>query len=510
MESTRSEQDRQAQAGKPAYVLFSRLETAYELVAIIMRIVSPHRFPKNLHVQIENGGREGRNRLCHRSVVPSMGSKSPLCLFCTLHQMKTNTITKLGLVTLLAMPAAAEDTNLLKDINQFGSEWGDDTALVPSDSLAKTIAKAHETAYEKYGLEWVVETSYLYSSLSRAGQGSSSDQQWYLLHAQANWNISKKTNTWIRAEFSLSTAMNGHTWHNNNSFEDDTFGSALLSRTALNSDVFYKNGFFIPEFALMQYFNNEKSCIIAGVINQTNYFDANAYANSSFANFTNSGFVNAAVLPLMDSNFGFVLQNQFNDNWYGMLSYSLAGQAGGTRYSPWHEGADDGYVMVAELGYVHDKGAIRLTPFMMQANDGEKDRTYGGVNLGFDQELTEHLAAFGRIGINSDEHGYGTDASFAASAGLIVKQALSLLGFKESENNFFGIAFSVNRPTADKGEEASTNAEAGKREMVLELGYSYYVTPYFYVRPNWQYIYNPADSDKSAGSAFGAQAVLTF
>lgn len=476
---------------------------------ITTKAVSCRCLPQYLHVQIEKRGRERRNRLCRRKVVPPMGSKNSLCLSHTFHQMKTNTITKLGLAALLATPVVAEDTNLLKDINQFDSKWGDDTALIPADSLSKAIAKAHETAFEKYGLEWTVETSYLYSSLSRASQGSPSDQQWYLLHAQANWNISKKTNTWIRAEFSLSTALNGHTWHNN-SFGDDTFGNALLSRTALNSDVFYKNGSFIPELALMQYFNNEKSCIIAGVINQTNYFDANAYANSSFANFTNSGFVNAAVLPLTDSNFGFVLQNQFNDNWYGMLSYSLAGQAGGTRYSPWHEGADDGYVMMAELGYVHDKGAIRLTPFFMQANDGEKDRTYGGVNIGFDQELTNHLAVFGRVGINSDEHGYGTDASFATSAGLIVKQPLTLLGFKESENNFFGIAFSVNRSTVDKGEEATTNAEAGKREMVLKLGYSYYVTPYFYVRPNWQYIYNPADSDKSSGSAFGAQAVLTF
>ncbi|MCD8071266.1 MAG: carbohydrate porin [Akkermansiaceae bacterium] len=427
--------------------------------------------------------------------------------------MKTNTMTRLGLAVLMATPAAAEEANLLKDINQFGAEWGDDTALVSEDSLTKAITKAHADAYEKYGLEWVVETSYLFSAINNPNEGMPGNQNWYLLHAQANWNINKSTNTWIRAEISLSAALDSRTWRG------DGLNEAVASTGALNADVFTRRGFGIPELAVMQYLNNETVCIIAGIINQTNYFDANAYANSTFTNFTNSVFVNTPVLPLADSNFGFVAQSQFNEKWYGMLSYSITESEMG--YTPWHRAADRdpaagvGYNLLAEVGYVHEKGAIRITPFVAQNFDGEKDRTYGGVSVGFDQELTGHLACFGRVGISSsDDNNFG-GASFAASAGLILKQPLTLLfGHKESENNFLGVALSVVRPNTEAApedeEEEAVNGAHAKRELVLEVGYSYAVTPFFCVRPNWQLIQNPSGSARSTATAFGVQAVLTF
>lgn len=45
---------------------------------------------------------------------------------------------------------------------------------------------------------------------------------------------------------------------------------------------------------------------MGGMINQTNYFDANTYANTTFGQFGGAPFVNNQVLPLGDSNFGFV------------------------------------------------------------------------------------------------------------------------------------------------------------------------------------------------------------
>lgn len=54
----------------------------------------------------------------------------------------------------------------------------------------------------------------------------------------------------------------------------------------------------------MQYFAGKRACLIAGMVNLTNYFDAVSIANDSFSSFTNDGFVNSTILPLMDSNIG--------------------------------------------------------------------------------------------------------------------------------------------------------------------------------------------------------------
>ncbi len=53
-------------------------------------------------------------------------------------------------------------------------------------------------------------------------------------------------------------------------------------------------------------------------------------ANDSFASFTNTGFVNSTILPLVDSNLGAIFQYVPGDD-----SYALVLEYGRVEYTPW-------------------------------------------------------------------------------------------------------------------------------------------------------------------------------
>jgi hypothetical protein len=58
---------------------------------------------------------------------------------------------------------------------------------------------------------------------------------------------------------------------------------------------------------------------LAGAINQGNYIDANAYANSGRGQFINSALINSMVLPLPAYGYGVNLQWQPSNDWYTLL-----------------------------------------------------------------------------------------------------------------------------------------------------------------------------------------------
>src|SRR5207344_3075030 len=70
------------------------------------------------------------------------------------------------------------------------------------------------------------------------------------------------------------------------------------------------SGWRVPELAWQQSFDAGGVVALAGVINQSNYLDANGYANSGRGQFINSALVNSMVLPLPAYNYGVNLQWQ--------------------------------------------------------------------------------------------------------------------------------------------------------------------------------------------------------
>ncbi|SEH73693.1 carbohydrate-selective porin oprb family [Akkermansia glycaniphila] len=436
-------------------------------------------------------------------------------------KMKTTTYTTiLGLAFTLASfssadeakggsQASADNETLITGINQFGSEYGDDKALFPSDAFSRAWADVHARAYERYGLEWVVETAFSAYGIRHAAAGSADNQSWHLLHVQANWQFlpEKETGgTWLRVELSGSTALNGRTWRSGN------LNEAIGVSNSFHTDTFGYNEYFIPEVAVMQYFADRKGCLIFGMVNQTNYFDANSYANSSFGQFTNAAFVNSQVVPLTDSNFGLVLQGQFSKSVYGMIGGSFLENDCG--YSPFKHTTGKAFNVIGEIGYVYDGGAIRFTPFVARAQDEgvEHDdcyKTYGGLSINVEHELTERLSVFSRVGWSSSDHLNTAGASCQCTAGVILHRPWEVLtGMEESEGNFLGVALSVTRPDRSVLGEGCVTKD---REIVLECSYRYAITPYLSLHPTYQYIKNPSQRpDTHQVQVYGIQAVLTF
>lgn len=205
--------------------------------------------------------------------------------------------------------------HLLADINLLGGDYGDETAPIPNDSLTQALTGLHSKAH-RAGLEFLVENAFSYNSIHHPAPDKPGTQLWYLLHAHANYRLIQAPSnreTWLKLELSGSTALTGKTWRGGNM--NDAIG--LTGDT--HTDIFGERIFFLPEIALLQTFNRGKSAIIAGVVNQTNYFDTNSYANSSFGQFCASPFVNNQVIPMADSNLGVIFQHQFHEQWYAML-----------------------------------------------------------------------------------------------------------------------------------------------------------------------------------------------
>ena len=72
---------------------------------------------------------------------------------------------------------------------------------------------------------------------------------------------------------------------------------------------------------------------IAPMVSQKNSIDDNAYANSGRTKFMNTALINSEVLPLGQYNFGFNLQWQPLDEWYGMIGGSAGNGTAGL--PPW-------------------------------------------------------------------------------------------------------------------------------------------------------------------------------
>ena len=354
-----------------------------------------------------------------------------------------------------------------------------------------------------------MEQAFLYTKGHHAAaneETAGSSQSWYKFHAQAGLQLfksSRNQGTWIKSELSGSVALNKHT---HRTTLDDSWGASGPA----NCDVFEDGYFYLPELLLSQGFMDGQLVIMGGMINQTNYFDANTYANTTFGQFGGAPFVNNQVLPLGDSNFGFVGQYQFNENWFIQVGGNMMDNE--PRRNPFRHTTGKSFNLLGEIGWTHEKafgigtGTYRLQPFMFHA-DG---KNHGGVAFNLEQDLgSSPFALFARAGWSSAESGNICGAEAQASAGVIFKKPLEVMtGLKEADGNFFGVGFSVSKPDADTLAETRPGHD---REMILECTYSFSITPYCLIQPSYQYVKNPSGRDDvNSANIFSVQCVVTF
>ena len=225
--------------------------------------------------------------------------------------MKKNIIA-LALAGLIAAPVFAEEASkpqagdILQSINMFTPEDGDPSYKVKAD--------------ERFGTQWAVDMAYGYWHSHNTDAAMHSNANLALIHAQLNQRLIKDDvngGTWLRVEFSGSWGLD-HESARTDMMLTDAFGSA----TYPHADIYGGHDGVIPELALMQYLAGKRVCIIAGMVNLTNYFDAVGIANDSFSSFTNDGFINSSVLGLPDANLGAVVQAEIDSKSYAMFAFS--------------------------------------------------------------------------------------------------------------------------------------------------------------------------------------------
>ena len=353
----------------------------------------------------------------------------------------------MALVGAATLPVvAAEDSkpmagDLLQGINMFIPEEGDPAYKVKAN--------------EEYGTQWYADLAYGYWRNKNAGDTTMHNQaNMLLVHAALNQRIIENNvqgGTWLRVEFSGSWGLDSDSAQTSRMFAD-AFGSTTYPHT----DIYGGRDGVIPELSVMHYFNSKRSCIIAGMVNLTNYFDCVGIANDSFSSFVNSGFINSSVLGLTYANLGMVVQTELGSQSYAMLGLSSTTTNYGDNPFKFH--GDDGFLLVGEYGRQILDGAatIRINPFYHYIDnmDGTSSNN-AGIAASIEYELSDYLTVFSRTGWAArQELGNGFD--FTCGAHLML--------MPEREDDFLGVAFGVFKPC--------TPAD-NKREFVAEAMYSF-------------------------------------
>ena len=404
--------------------------------------------------------------------------------------MKTQNIIAMALAGLMTVPAIADETSkptagdILQGINMFTPAEGDPSYKVK--------------AYENFGTEWALDIAYGYWNTNKTAPGTNRHSNYALLHGQLNQRLiedDRNGGTWLRFELSGSWGLDSRT-----SKAEAEFVGGFGTTTDVHGDIFGPHNAVIPELALMHYFNGKRACIIAGVVNLTNYFDAVSIANDSFNSFTNTGFMNSTILPLVDSNLGAVAQFELNRKNYLMAAFSRTDCESG--YNPFHTHGS-GYAVVGEWGYICNDGEVtfRLNPFFQSiettTDNGSRTRKNAGLVGSVEYSPCTWATLFTRAGFSAKQE-LGNAAEFSIGAHLRLTPS--------RENDFFGIAWGV-----FKGTNAEDDPTAHNREQVLELTYSFQVCDFMTIMPHFQYIHNPAyRGDCRDETLVGVQTVFSF
>jgi porin len=272
------------------------------------------------------------------------------------------------------------------------------------------------------------------------------------------------------------------------------------------ANVFGPNGLWMSELAWQQSFLDGRLVMLAGLVDQANYLDANAYANNSQGQFLNGAFVNSSVLPLPSNNLGLNLQWQPSHSWYVLLGTGANNQAPGQ--SPFENLSLNDWSYLLEAGLTPKNvlglgpGVYRLQPFLATVGG----QTQAGVGLNVQQQLGQNspLAWFGRFGVGGSHVALG-GAQAQASTGVVMAAPLQYAGLvPKLSNDLLGIGFVWSQPSA------TTRAGYHQDEYVLEAFYALQLRPMVKIQPDVQYIWDPAFNPAKSTLVCQLQLVLTW
>ena len=334
-----------------------------------------------------------------------------------------------------------------------------------------------------YGLRYSLQQTVNFVSMTDVRQGDST-LGYYDLDLHANWAIYNDRPLgmagWVTTEIEAKSGLGaaGATQSAQANLGTITDPTGIWTGA---------NGIQVPELAWEQSFLHGTLVVVAGVINQGNYLDANAYADNGRGQFMNSALINSMVLPLPSGSFGANLQWQPWREFYALCGLGVGNASPGQ--APWTDFSWQQWSAVWELGWLpHDvlglgPGAYRVQPFLAQAG--------GPVESGLCFNLRQQLGRsspfgwFGRFGFG------GSDVSAGASAqvgtGFVLQGPLQRAGLvPRLKNDLFGIGFVWSQPSA------TTSTLYHQNEYALESFFTLQLTRTITLQPDLQAIWNPA------------------
>ena len=353
----------------------------------------------------------------------------------------------------------------------------------------------------RYGLRYELEQTVTTAEMTDVVKGDDNLGN-YNFDFKAKWAVfdAKGAGTagWISTKIEYQTSLSGA--------QGQTARTNIDSLT--NPTEFWSthSGLRVPELAWQQSFFSGKAVVLAGVISQSNYLDANAYAETGRGQFINSALVNSQVLPLPSYSYGLNLQWQPSSDWYSLLGYSVgnarAGESPSTNFS-WGS-----WSLEWEIGYAPDDffglgpGIYRIQPFLARANDTEQ----GGLSFNLQQQLGRHspFGWFGRFGFGGSQVSGGAKAQIGT--GIVMQSPLKYAGWAPRlTNDTLGVGFVWSQPSA------TTKTVYHNNETVFETFYTLQVTPTSQLQPDLQIVWNPAfNPDAGPAVVFQLQYILKW
>jgi porin len=373
----------------------------------------------------------------------------------------------------------------LGSLDDFGNTAVQDGALIPIEPQS-LLAQQAKYALSDLGLRYGLWQSFTMVSMTGVASGSSA-LQYYTATFVGKWAVTEVTNAgragWLSTEanvqLGLSPASRSQTPQGN-------LGTIVNPQAT----VFGPNGGWISELAWQQSLADGKVVLLAGLVDQSNYIDANNYANNSQGQFLNSALVNSMVLPFPFNNLGLNLQWQPGEAWYGMFGMGANNQIPGN--SPFNNLSFNNWSYLFEFGLTPTNvfglgpGNYRLQPFVATV-DGV---TQEGIGLNVGQQLGKDspFAWFGRFGIGGSQVTLDSAAAQIAT-GFAMEAPLKHAGlFPKLSNDYLGAAFIWSQPSAVMQPAAHSNEYGFETTYVLQL------TPLASIQPDLQIIWNPADN----------------
>jgi porin len=390
----------------------------------------------------------------------------------------------------------------LANLDEYGN-----TAIQPGPVFSveplSQAAQAGKYVLSEAGLRYAFYQSLTMVSMTDVASGASA-LQYYTATFFGKWAITEVTNVgragWVSTEVNVQLGLSPAS---RTQSPQGNLGTIVNPQ----ANVYGPNGIWVSELAWQQSLMDGKLVLLAGQVDQSNYLDANAYANNSQGQFINSAFVNSVVLPLPFNNLGLNLQYQPSKSWYVMFGTGANNQAPGD--SPFNNLSFKNWSYLLEFGLTPNDvlglgpGAYRLQPFVATVNDV----TQAGVGVNIQQQLGTNspFAWFGRFGVGGSQVTLD-GASAQIATGLAMQAPLKYAGlFPKLSNDYAGAGFIWSQPSALLQPAAHAN------EYGLEATYVLQLTPLASLQPDFQVLWNPANNPSADHSfVFQLQLNLTW